>query len=162
MRLPGGTPQSLGANWDGHGTNFALFSANAEKIELCLFDRGGRERKRIALPERSGDVWHGYLKDIAPGQCYGYRVHGPYDPERGHRFNANKLLLDPYAKRLSGRLALNDVHFGYRYGDAHADLSFDDRDNAGSMIKGIELGIGKGNLNIPYSVLQELKQKKFQ
>jgi isoamylase len=141
MRVYGGTPQPLGSNWDGHGTNFAIFSANAERIELCLFDdSGARELERIALPERSGDVWHGYLKDVVPGQLYGYRVHGPYAPECGHRFNANKLLLDPYAKRLSGRLTLSDVHFGYRYDDAQADLSFDERDNADVMIKAIITG----------------------
>jgi isoamylase len=141
MRLCGGTPEILGATWDGQGTNFALFSANAEKIELCLFDdSGSRELERIALPERTGDVWHGYLKDIVPGQLYGYRVYGSYDPERGHRFNANKLLLDPYARHLSGRLSLSDIHFGYRYGDEHADLSFDARDNAQSMVKAIVTG----------------------
>src|SRR3569833_3944635 len=98
-----GSPHQLGATWDGRGTNFALFSANAEKVELCLFDRlGRRELERIELPERTDDVWHCYLPDAVPGQVYGYRVHGPYDPMRGHRFNANKLLLDPYAKRLIG------------------------------------------------------------
>jgi isoamylase len=138
MRMSGGVPRPLGANWDGRGTNFALFSANAEKVELCLFDNdGARERERIALPERTDDIWHGYVKDIGPGQLYGYRVHGPYDPERGHRFNANKLLLDPYAKRLSGRLVLGGVHFGYCYGDAQADLSFDTRDDASDMVKGV-------------------------
>ena len=141
MRLQSGTAQSLGASWDGQGTNFALFSANAERIELCLFDDSGtRELERVALPERTGDVWHGYLKDIVPGQRYGYRVHGPYEPERGHRFNANKLLLDPYAKQLSGRLSLRDVHFGYRFGDDGADLSFDARDNAQDMIKAVVTG----------------------
>ena len=118
-RLSAGAPHPLGATWDGRGTNFALFSANAEKVELCLFDsQGRRELERIALPERTEDVWHGYLNDVAPGQLYGYRVHGPYDPERGFRFNAHKLLLDPYAKRLAGRLVWSDAHFGYRAGSA--------------------------------------------
>ena len=112
MRLTAGSPGRLGATADGHGVNFAIFSAHAEKIELCLFDRNGRERERVALPERTGDIWHAHLKDIAPGQMYGYRVHGPYAPESGHRFNPNKLLLDPYAKAISGRLVLNDTHFG--------------------------------------------------
>src|ERR1700681_1518138 len=104
-RLTAGLPHPLGSTWDGRGTNFALFSANAEKVELCLFDRNGRrEVERIALPERTEDVWHGYLNDVVPGQPYGYRVHGPYNPERGHRFNSNKLLVDPYAKELRGRL----------------------------------------------------------
>src|SRR5688572_18022651 len=105
-RLSAGKPYRLGATWDGRGTNFAIFSANAEKIELCLFDpQGRREIDRIALPERTEDVWHGYLNDVSPGQLYGYRVHGPYDPEQGLRFNAHKLLVDPYAKQLAGRLS---------------------------------------------------------
>ena len=138
MRLSAGSPARLGASWDGRGTNFALFSANAEKVELCLFDgQGRRELERIELPERNEDVWHGYLNDVSPGQLYGYRVHGPYAPERGHRFNANKLLLDPYAKRLAGRLVWSDAHFGYRTGSAREDLSFDRRDNARGMPKAV-------------------------
>ena len=97
--------------------NFALFSANAEKVELCLFDpRGEREIERIVLPEYTDQVWHGYMPDIRPGQLYGYRVHGPYDPAGGHRFNPTKLLLDPYAKQLWGQLRWSDAHFGYRIG----------------------------------------------
>jgi glycogen operon protein len=133
-----GRPHPLGATWDGRGTNFALFSANAEKVELCLFDRHGRrETRRVALPERTEDVWHGYLADVTPGQLYGYRVHGPYAPERGLRFNASKLLLDPYAKALAGRLVWSDAHYAYRLGHARADLSFDRRDNARGMPKAI-------------------------
>jgi glycogen operon protein len=136
MRLRQGSPVHLGATWDGRGTNFALFSAHAEKVELCLFDgQGRREIDRVALPERTEDVWHGYLADVSPGQLYGYRVHGPYDPEKGHRFNANKLLIDPYAKRLAGRLVWSDAHFGYRPGSPRQDLSFDRRDNARGMPK---------------------------
>src|ERR1700710_43575 len=136
MRLSTGTSSRLGASWDGRGTNFALFSANAQKVELCLFDsQGRRELERIELPERTEDVWHGYLNDVSPGQLYGYRVHGPYEPEHGHRFNPNKLLLDPYARRLSGRLVWSDAHFGYRAGSAREDLSFDRRDNARGMPK---------------------------
>lgn len=138
MRLTGGTHARLGANWDGRGTNFALFSANATKVELCLFDnQGGRELERIELPERIEDVWHGHLSDVVPGQVYGYRVHGPYEPEQGHRFNPNKLLLDPYAKCLSGRLVWSDTHFGYRFGSPREDLSFDRRDNARGMPKAV-------------------------
>jgi len=138
MRLSEGAPHPLGATWDGRGTNFALFSAHAEKVELCLFDHlGRREVERIALPERTEDVWHGYLNDVAPGQPYGYRVYGPYDPERGHRFNPHKLLLDPYAKELRGRLVWGDAHFGYRLGSPRADLSFDTRDNARGMPKAV-------------------------
>ncbi len=138
MRISSGTPHRLGSTWDGRGTNFALFSANAEKVELCLFDSyGRRELERIALPERTEDVWHGYLADVSPGQVYGYRVHGPYDPEHGHRFNANKLMLDPYAKRLAGRLVWSDAHFAYRAGSAREDLSFDRRDNSRGVPKAV-------------------------
>src|SRR3954466_14294060 len=99
MRLSSGTSSRLGASWDGRGTSFALFSANAQKVELCLFDsQGRRELERLELPERTEDVWHGYLHDVSPGQLYGYRVHGPYEPDHGHRFNANKLLLPPPSK----------------------------------------------------------------
>ena len=138
MRLSAGTPSRLGATWDGRGTNFALFSANARKVELCLFDsQGRRELERIELPERSEDVWHGYLNDVSPGQLYGYRVHGPYEPEHGHKFNANKLLLDPYARRLAGRMVWSDAHFAYRTGSAREDLSFDRRDNARGIPKAV-------------------------
>jgi isoamylase len=133
-----GQPEPLGANWDGFGSNFALFSAHAEKVELCLFDRTGqREIERIVLPEYTDEVWHGYLPDVTPGQLYGYRVYGPYDPYNGHRFNPNKLLIDPYAKRLFGPLRWTDAHCGYRVGSARDDLSFDKRDNARFMPKGV-------------------------
>jgi isoamylase len=137
-RISAGNPHQLGATWDGRGTNFALFSQNAEKVELCLFDpQGRRELERIALPERTEDVWHGHLNDIVPGQLYGYRVYGPYTPERGFRFNSNKLLVDPYAKLLSGRLIWSDAHFGYRAGSPRGDLSFDRRDNSRGMPKAV-------------------------
>jgi glycogen operon protein len=136
--LAAGAAYPLGATWDGRGTNFALFSANATKVELCLFDRGGRrESRRVALPERTEDVWHGYLADVTPGQIYGYRVHGPYEPLAGHRFNPNKLLVDPYSKRLAGHFAWHDAHFGYRTGNKHEDLSFDRRDNSRNMFKSV-------------------------
>ncbi|MCO5130833.1 MAG: glycogen debranching protein GlgX [Xanthobacteraceae bacterium] len=138
MRLSAGTPHPLGAAWDGRGTNFALFSANAETVELCLFDnQGRRELERIRLPERTEDVWHGYLNDISPGQLYGYRVHGRYDPEHGFRFNPHKLLRDPYARRLAGRLVWSDAHFAYRAGSPREDLSFDRRDNARGVPKAV-------------------------
>jgi glycogen operon protein len=131
-------PHPHGATWDGRGTNFALYSANATKVELCLFDsQGRRELERIALPEHTDDIWHGHLPDVSPGQLYGYRVHGPYDPERGHRFNPNKLLIDPYTKQLSGRIVWSDAHFAYRAGSPRADLSFDRRDNARGMPKSV-------------------------
>ena len=136
MTVQAGSAHRLGAEWDGRGTNFALFSAHAEKVELCLFDRKGmRELERIALPERTNDVWHGHLADAAPGQLYGYRVHGAYQPEHGHRFNPNKLLVDPYARRLSGRVVWSDAMFGYRIGSQRADLSFDRRDSARGVPK---------------------------
>jgi glycogen operon protein len=137
-----GAPYPLGATWDGRGTNFALFSANASKVELCLFEREGRrETQRVTMPERTEDVWHVYLSHVSPGQLYGYRVHGPYEPNAGHRFNPNKLLIDPYSKRLAGHFAWGDAHFGYRTGHKMEDLSFDRRDNARSMYKSVVVDI---------------------
>jgi len=134
--LRAGLPYPLGATWDGTGTNFALFSANATKVELCLFDSSGRrELERVALPEYTDEVWHGYLPEVRPGQLYGYRVHGPYAPEAGHRFNPHKLLLDPYALELRGDIRWHDAAFGYRIGSARADLSMDRRDSAFVMPK---------------------------
>ena len=139
-RVEPGLPYPLGATWDGKGVNFALFSAHAEKVELCWFDpRGRREIARIALPEYTDEVWHGYLPDARPGMLYGYRVYGPHDPERGHRFNHHKLLLDPYAKALFGKLRWADAHHGYRIGSRQEDLSFDRRDNASAMPKCVVL-----------------------
>ncbi|HTX23883.1 MAG TPA: glycogen debranching protein GlgX [Steroidobacteraceae bacterium] len=126
-----GEPYPRGATWDGEGVNFAFFSEHATRVELCLFDPSGRhERQRIELKERTDLVWHCYLPEARPGLLYGYRVHGAYEPEKGHRFNPNKLLIEPYAKQLEGRLRWSDAHFGYRVGQARADLSFDKRDSA--------------------------------
>ncbi|MDE2162739.1 MAG: glycogen debranching protein GlgX [Alphaproteobacteria bacterium] len=137
-RLKQGRPYPLGATFDGQGVNFALFSANAEKVELCLFDDdGARELERLSLPECTEEVWHGYLPGARPGLFYGYRVHGPYDPANGHRFNANKLLIDPYAKQLSGPLEWNELHYAYIAGDPRKDLSFDTRDDAAVVPKGV-------------------------
>ncbi len=131
-----GEPFPLGATWDGSGVNFALFSANATKVELCLFDdRGKREIARIPLPEFTHEVWHGYLPEARPGQLYGYRVHGPYEPQHGHRFNPSKLVLDPYSIALAGEIRWHDVVFGYRLGHHRQDLSFDRRDSAFVMPK---------------------------
>ncbi|MBV8133372.1 MAG: glycogen debranching protein GlgX, partial [Alphaproteobacteria bacterium] len=131
-----GRPYPLGATWDGEGVNFALFSAYAEKVELCLFDRSGnREEERIVLPEYTDEVWHAYLPDARPNLLYGYRVGGPYDPSNGHRFNPNKLLIDPYVRSLHGRLRWSDTLFGYRVGSQRSDLSFDRRDNARQIPK---------------------------
>ena len=136
VRVWPGRPGPMGATWDGSGTNFTLFSAHAEKVELCLFDGGGkREIERIRLPEYTHEIWHGYLPDVRPGQLYGYRVYGPYEPEAGHRFNHHKLLIDPYAKALVGALEWDDALFGYRVGDDAQDLSFDDRDSASFVPK---------------------------
>ncbi|NYE23654.1 glycogen debranching protein GlgX [Pigmentiphaga litoralis] len=130
-RLSEGTPNPLGATWDGKGTNFALFSAHAERVELCLFDaKGETELERIELPEYTDEVWHGYLHELPPGTVYGYRVYGPYLPLEGHRFNPNKLLLDPYAKAHIGELTWAPEVFGYQMGHEDGDLTFDDRDSA--------------------------------
>ncbi|MGE0005411.1 MAG: glycogen debranching protein GlgX [Parvibaculaceae bacterium] len=135
-RIQPGSPVPLGATWDGAGTNFALFSAHATKVELCLFDPGGRrEVERVALPEFTHEVWHGRFPDVRPGQLYGYRVHGPYAPQAGHRFNPNKLLIDPYALEVRGELRWHDAAFGYRVGHRQQDLSFDRRDSAFIMPK---------------------------
>ncbi len=138
QRISAGTPHPLGATWDGRGTNFALFSSTAEKVELCLFDRTGRtELERLALPERTEDVWHGHVLGCRPGQLYGYRVHGPYDPERGFRFNPNKLLIDPYTRQFGGTYHWTDAHLPYRVGTKREDLAIDRRDNARAMIKSV-------------------------
>ncbi len=130
-RIREGLPFPLGATWDGLGVNFALFSANATKVELCIFDASGEEEiERIELPEYTDEIYHGYLPDAHPGLIYGYRVHGPYDPENGHRFNPNKLLIDPYAKQLVGELKWSEALFGYTIGHPDGDLSFDERDSA--------------------------------
>lgn len=126
-----GWPFPLGATWDGLGVNFALFSANATKVELCLFDMAGeKELERLELPEYTDEIWHGYLPTARPGTVYGYRVHGPYEPDAGHRFNPNKLLIDPYAKQLVGTLKWGPEVFGYRIDCDDKDLSFDERDSA--------------------------------
>lgn len=132
-RIREGRPFPLGATWDGLGVNFSLYSANATKVELCLFDERNRETERIELPEYTDEVWHGYLPDARPGQRYGYRVHGPYAPDAGHRFNPNKLLLDPYAKQIVGQLKWAPQLFGYTIGHKDKDLSFDRRDSAAFM-----------------------------
>src|ERR1700678_2465224 len=131
-----GRPYPLGSTWDGEGVNFALYSEHAEKVELCLFDLSGkRELLRVPLPEQTDMVWHGYLPEVRPGQLYGYRVYGPYAPELGHRFNHNKLLLDPYGKQVQGAIHWADSHFGYKVGHKNEDLSFDRRDDASGMPK---------------------------
>lgn len=136
IAMTAGRPTPLGATFDGAGVNFAVFSQHAERAVLCLFDERNRET-RIDLPEREGHVWHGHVEGLRPGQKYGFRMHGPYRPHEGHRFNARKLLIDPYAKRLTGRPAAHDALMGYRVGHHDADLSFDRRDSAQHMPKSV-------------------------
>lgn len=137
-RLLPGRPEPLGATWDGLGVNFAVFSANAEMVKLCLFHPSGRrEIARFDMPECTDEIWHGYLPEALPGCIYGYRAYGPYAPRQGHRFNPNKLLLDPYAKALTGPLRWSDVLHGYRIGAQRGDLSFERRDSAMAMPKAV-------------------------
>lgn len=136
IAMTAGRPTPLGATFDGAGVNFAVFSQHAERAVLCLFDERNRET-RVDLPEREGHVWHGHVEGLRPGQKYGFRMHGPYRPHEGHRFNARKLLIDPYAKRLTGRPAAHDALMGYRVGHHDADLSFDRRDSAQHMPKSV-------------------------
>ena len=138
MHIREGLPHPRGAIWDGKGVNFSLFSAHATKVELCLFDaHGQQEVERLELPEYTDEIWHGYLTDLGPGTVYGYRVHGPYEPEHGHRFNPNKLLLDPYARAHVGELKWDPACFGYTIGAEGADLTFDTRDSAPFMPKSV-------------------------
>jgi isoamylase len=131
-----GKPFPHGATWDGEGVNFALFSEHAERVELCIFDPAGRrELQRVPLRERTHDVWHGYLPEARPGMLYGWRVHGPYRPADGHRFNPHKLLVDPYARNLVGSVRWSDALYGYVVGHKREDLSFDRRDSAPGMPK---------------------------
>jgi isoamylase len=137
-RMQAGAAYPLGASCDGIGTNFAIFSAHATRIELCLFDpTGRREIARYDLPDCTDEIWHGYLPRVRGGQLYGYRAYGPYEPEQGHRFNPNKLLLDPYARLLHGQVRWTDALHGYRVSSPRADLSFDRRDSAAAMPKAV-------------------------
>jgi isoamylase len=133
-----GHPYPLGATYDGDGTNFALFAHHASKVELCLFNEGGEVR--ITMPERTHQIWHGYIPGIAPGQAYGYRVYGEYNPEEGHRYNPNKLLLDPYAKEVAGNLQWDDSVFGYVIGSPSEDLEMSTTDSAGFVPKSVVVG----------------------
>ncbi len=139
LRIWPGEPYPQGATWDGEGVNFAIFSEHAAAVELCLYDsaEATTESHRIPLTSRTDLIWHCYLPDVRPGQLYGYRVHGPYEPHEGHRFNPNKLLIDPYAKALSGEIRWDDAVYGYRTGDEAEDLSFDERDSAPCVPKSV-------------------------
>ena len=130
-----GLPYPLGANFDGNGVNFALFSAHAERVQLCLFNKFERGEIRIDLPCYTDEVFHGYIRGLKPGQLYGYRVYGPYAPEKGHRFNSHKLLIDPYAKMLTAPIIGNNAMLGYRVGNPLADLSFSRINSAPFMPK---------------------------
>jgi isoamylase len=137
MRVWPGSPHPLGSTWDGEGVNFAVFSEHATSVDLCLFGDPDASvpTETISMPSATDRVWHAYLPDVRPGAFYGYRVDGPYAPEQGHRFNHHKLLIDPYAKAVSGQIRWSDDLFGYTIGDPAADLSFDERDSAGAMPK---------------------------
>jgi len=134
-----GKPYPLGATWDTGGTNFSIYSEDATKVELCLFagDGDNAREERIVLSERTHQVWHGYLPEIGPGQQYGYRIHGPFEPEAGHRYNPNKLLLDPYAKAIGGVLNVHETQLGYEVNHPEEDLSFSQTDSAPHVPKSI-------------------------
>jgi glycogen operon protein len=136
IKILPGRAHPLGATWDGTGTNFAIYSEHAEWVDLCLFDQpNAPETERVRLPERTTYVWHGYIQGLQPGQLYGYRVHGPFKPEEGFRFNSNKLVIDPYAKALAGQVDWSAPIFPYQPGNGDADLSFEESDDAAGMQK---------------------------
>ena len=152
-----GRPDPLGAWWDGHGTNFAVFAQHATRVELCLFDEvSGKESARIALPEQTRNVWHGYINGIGPGQLYGYRVQGRYAPREGLRFNPNKLLIDPYTRAIAGKIDWSSPIFGYRLGGRNEDMTRDVHNSARGMPKSVVIddqfdwGDDRGP-NVPWS-----------
>jgi isoamylase len=139
IKIYPGKPYPLGASWDGKGVNFALYADNATGIELCLFNNKNDEKEtdKIKLTERTHQIWHCYLPDVGPGQLYGYRAYGPYEPENGHRYNPNKLLIDPYAKAISGVIDWHDSLFGYELGHEDEDLSYSSTDSAPFVPKSV-------------------------
>ena len=138
MRISEGKPYPLGATADPKGANFAVFSAHATKVEVCVFDtEGGRETERFELPEYTDEIFHGHVTEVGPGTFYGFRVHGPFEPEAGHRFNPNKLLLDPYARAHAGKLTWDPAVFGYTLGGEGGDLTLDERDSAPFVPKSV-------------------------
>src|SRR5580692_3142445 len=168
MKTLPGRPYPLGATWDGAGVNFALASENATGVEVCLFggEDGNQQQARIAVPEQTGYVWHVYLPGIRPGQRYGYRVNGPYEPGNGHRFNPAKLLLDPYAKAIDRTINWNDALFGYEIGNPDTDLKKDERDSAAWAPKSVVIEPwfdweGDRRLSIPWedTIIYELHTK---
>jgi glycogen operon protein len=165
-----GSPFPLGATWDGNGVNFALYAENATGVDLCLFETpaGKPETSKIRIKEVTHQVWHAYIPDLKPGQLYGYRVYGPYEPENGHRFNPNKVLLDPYAKAITGQVDWNDALFGYEMGNPEGDTSFSDLDSAPFIPKAVVVDDrfnweGDRQLKIPYykTVIYETHVKGF-
>jgi isoamylase len=165
-----GNPNPLGATWDGNGVNFALYAENASGVDLCLFDAatGKPEVDRIKVKEVTHQVWHVYIPGLKPGQLYGYRVYGPYEPENGHRFNPNKVLIDPYAKAIAGRVEWNDSLFGYEMGNPEGDTSFSDLDSAPFIPKAVVVDDrfnweGDTQLKIPYykTIIYETHVKGF-
>ncbi|MGV3538648.1 MAG: glycogen debranching enzyme GlgX, partial [Rufibacter sp.] len=165
-----GSPFPLGATWDGQGVNFALYAHNATAVELCLFDspEAEKESARIKLEERSYEVWHAYVPELKPGQLYGYRVHGAYEPEEGNRFNANKVLIDPYAKAIAGTINWHESLFGYQFGHEDEDLSYSEMDSAPYIPKSVVIDPsfdweGDAPLKIPYykSIIYEAHVKGF-
>nr|WP_295926784.1 glycogen debranching protein GlgX [uncultured Dyadobacter sp.] len=167
--LPG-KPYPLGATWDGKGTNFAVFSENAEGVELCFYkpENEKEEHIRIKIEEVTHHIWHVYVPDLGPGTLYGYRVHGPYEPADGHRFNPNKLLLDPYAKAINGTVQWDNAVFGYEIGDSGEDMSFNESNSADFMPKSVVVNQdfdwqGDTRLEIPYhnTVIYEVHVKGF-
>src|SRR4051812_10581517 len=164
-----GSAYPLGATWGGEGVNFALFSEHATGVELCLFDELGQtETARVRFTEVANHVWHGFLPGVRPGQLYGYRVHGPYEPARGHRFNPNKVLLDPYAKAIAGRVDWSEEMFGYVMGHGEEDLAMDPRDNAARVPKCVVVDSSfswgtdvKPNRRLDETVIYEVHVKGF-
>ena len=170
MRVWPGKEYPLGPTRDGGGVNFALFSENATKVELLLFDTPGSTspRETIKLRWRTGPIWHSYMPDLLPGQLYAYRVHGPYDPTKGQRFNPNKALIDPYARAIAGTIEWDETLFGYKIGDPASDLSFDERDSAPRLPKCVVTDPsydweGDRKLRVPWNetVIYELHVKGF-
>jgi isoamylase len=165
-----GSPYPLGATWDGNGVNFALYTENATGVDLCLFDApsGKSETNRIRIKEVTHQVWHVYIPGLKPGQLYGYRVYGPYEPENGHRFNPNKVLMDPYAKAIAGKVEWDDALFGYEMGNPEGDTSFSELDSASFIPKAVVVDDrfnweGDVQLKIPYykTVIYETHIKGF-
>ncbi|HEX8607661.1 MAG TPA: alpha-amylase family glycosyl hydrolase, partial [Pedobacter sp.] len=160
-----GSPNPLGATWDGQGVNFSLYAYNATAVELCLFDDNcGQEHTVVRLFERTNQIWHVYIPGVRPGQCYGYRVHGPFEPTEGHRFNSNKLLIDPYAKAISGSVNWHESLYGYNFGED--DLSFNELDSAPFVPKSVVIdpaydweGVEAPNTSYHQSIIYEAHVK---